>query len=140
MRFRRLQLKLSGFVWLPQEDASNGGTYTVQYTRYTGELSGCYAFALGSLEVGPCVLTRLEDVVGSGRGPNVHPESSHAPWVALGLAARARWSLASWAAVFASPSLAFATSQTTFVIDGVAAQYRVPLAALALELGCEWIL
>jgi hypothetical protein len=68
------------------------------------------------------------------------PQSQGTWWFEVGLGARAEWSVAPWAAIFVRPSVAFATSRPTFAIDGVGSLYRVPAAAVAIELGCEWIL
>jgi len=142
VRIRHVQLKLSGRLWLPPDRRANAGAYTVRYvSRYTGELSGCYGVPHGPFEIGPCLLLRLENVTASATGPEVTPASRSTQWLAVGLAVRARWSLVPWAALFARPSLAFATSRPSFVIDGVNPPIdRAPVAAVALDLGCEWIL
>jgi hypothetical protein len=140
VRVRRLQIAVSGVLWLPQDTGSGEGTYGAHYDRYTGQLSGCYGVPFGRFEVGPCLLVRLEDVTARGSGPRVAPESRPIAWLSVGAAARARWSIAPWAALFARPSVLFATSRPTFAIDGVGPLYQVPVAAVSLELGCEWIL
>jgi hypothetical protein len=63
----------------------------------------------------------------------------HTTWLALGVAARAEWSLRGWAALFLRPSLTLATSRPNFAIDGVGPVYQVPLAAVGVQIGCEWI-
>jgi hypothetical protein len=75
-----------------------------------------------------------------GAGPDVVGDSGHATWLTVGLGARAGWSLARWAAIFLRPSLTLNTSRPTFAIDGVGPLYQVPVASVAVDLGCEWIL
>jgi hypothetical protein len=139
IRVSRVQAMLTGVLWLPQESGAAGSPYVVRYVRYTGELSGCYGWPLSRLEVGPCVLMRLEDVTGSGSGPEVVGQTGNSVWVGVGMAARARWSLNSWMALFARPSVTFATSHPTFAITEVGPLYRVPIAAVAFDIGSEWI-
>jgi hypothetical protein len=141
VRVARVQLKAAAVLWRAQDRGSGDGTFGARYTRYTGELSGCYALPVGPLAVGPCVLLELEGVTVRGSGPQVTPKASQTVWLAAGVAARARWSIASWAALFVRPSVTFATSRPIFAIDGVSRPlYQVPAAAAAFELGCEWIL
>jgi hypothetical protein len=138
VRVGRLRLMLAGLLQLPQNDASTS-PYAARYRRRTGELSGCYAWPYGHLEVGPCLTTTLEDVSADGSGPEVTDGSGHVSWLTLGLAARVAWALGGWAALFLRPSLTFTTSRPTFAIDGVGPLYRVPVAALGVQMGWEWI-
>jgi hypothetical protein len=138
VRVGRVRLMLAGLLQLPQNDASTS-PYVARYHRRIGELSGCYAWPYGHLEVGPCLTTTLEDVSADGSGPEVTDGSGHVSWLTLGLAARVAWALGGWAALFLRPSLAFTTSRPTFAIDGVGPLYRVPVAALGVQMGWEWI-
>jgi hypothetical protein len=138
VRLSHLQFHAAGLLWLPQDSTS--GAYRVHYVRYTGELSGCYRVPLHPIEIGPCLFVRFEDVTAGGTGPQVVPKPGPTPRVTVGVAAQARWSIGSWAAVVARPSVAFATSRPSFSIAGVGPLYQVPLAGFALDLGCEWLL
>jgi hypothetical protein len=141
IRLYRLQLMVSGVLWLTQSgNASVASQYEGSYERRSGELSSCYSLRFGRLEVGPCVTTTLEDMTARGSGPDVVGQTGHTSWLTVGLAARAQWVALGWAALFLRPRLAFATSRPTFAIDGVGSLYRIPLAAVGIDLGCEWIL
>jgi hypothetical protein len=139
IRASRLQVMLSGLLWLSQSgfDAS---PYGATYTRRSAEVSGCYTWPRGSFDVGPCLALTLEDVTARGTGPAIVGGPGHASWLTVGLAARAAWAMRRWAAFFVRPSLAFTTSRPTFAIDGVGPVYHVPLAAVGIDIGCEWIL
>jgi hypothetical protein len=139
VRIRGLRVLLTGRLWLPQ-DSTARSVYAATYERRSGALSGCYGWALGPFDVGPCVALALEDVSASGAGPQVVGDPGHATWVTVGLGARAGWSWSRWAALFLRPSLTFNTSRPTFAIDGVGPLYQVPLATFGVDLGCEWIL
>jgi hypothetical protein len=111
------------------------------YERRTGELSGCYGWRAGPFELGPCVTLALEDIKASGKGPYVTPHSPDTFWLTVGLGARVRWSPVPWTAFFVRPTVAFSTSRPSFEIDGVGPSlYQVPLAAVGINIGCEWIL
>jgi hypothetical protein len=134
----RLLVMLSGVLWLSQSDA--GATpYAATYQRRTAGLSSCYAWQYGPFEGGPCLTMALEDVTADSSGADVVDRQGHVSWVALGLGARARWSLAAWEALFVRPTVSFTTSRPTFAIDGVGPLYKVPLAAVGVEMGSEWI-
>jgi hypothetical protein len=138
VRVGRVRLMLAGVLQLPQNDA-NISPYVARYQRRAGELSGCYAWAYGQFEVGPCLIATLEDVTAAGSGPEVTGEPGHVSWLMVGVAARAAWALGGWAALFVEPSLTFTTSRPTFAIDGVGPLYQVPIAALGVQMGWEWI-
>jgi hypothetical protein len=138
VRFSRLEVTLGGVLWLPQSSA-NANLYGATYTRRSGEVAGCYALHKGAFEAGPCLTMTVEDMTASGTGPDVVAGPGHTTWLALGVAARAEWSLRGWAALFLRPSLTFATSRPIFAIEGVGPVYQVPLAAVGAQLGCEWI-
>jgi hypothetical protein len=141
VRVRRLQLLLTGILWLPETGDLGGPSFSAKYERYTGELSGCYGLSWGSFELAPCLLARLEDVAARGTGMYVTSQHAAGQWLSVGAAAKVRWSLGPWAALFVRPSVAFATFRPTFAIDGAPpASYRIPAAAVGFDLGCEWIL
>jgi hypothetical protein len=141
LRVDRFEALLTGVLWLSQSaGAAESSPYAVSYVRRSGELSSCYAWNLGRFELGPCLTLALEDVTGRGSGPEVVGQSGHIDWMTVGLAARARWSPAHWAALFLRPGLTFNTSRPTFTIDSVGPLYHVPLASVGLDAGCEWIL
>jgi hypothetical protein len=142
LRLTHVRVMVGGALWLSQ-----GGTeqspYGADFTRRTGDLSGCYVWPLGQgahLELGPCVTMTLQNVTSSGTGPELRGGPGNATWVTAGLAARAGWSLTRWASLFLRPSLTFSTSRPTFVIDGVGPIYQVPVGAFGVEAGWEWIL
>jgi hypothetical protein len=138
VRVGRVRLILAGLLQLPQSDTSSS-PYAARYQRRTGEVSGCYAWPYGQFEVGPCLTATLENVTADGSGPEVTGGSGHVSWLTLGLAARVAWALGGWAALVLRPSLTFNTSRPTFAIDGVGALYQVPVAALGVQIGWEWI-
>jgi hypothetical protein len=138
LRVSRVRVMLAGILWLSQS-GTDATPYEATYTRRSGELSGCYVWSRGRLEAGPCLTMRLEDVTAQGAGPDVVGGPGHASWLAVGVAARAGWSLDRWVALLLRPSFTFTTSRPTFAIDGVGALYKVPLAAVGVDLGCEWI-
>ena len=138
VRVSRLEVTLGAVLWLPQSTV-NASLYGAMYTRRSGEVAGCYVLHKGAFEAGPCLTMTLEDMTASGTGPDVVAGSGHTTWVALGVAARAEWSLRGWAALFVRPSLTFATSRPIFAIESVGPVYQVPLAAVGAQVGCEWI-
>jgi hypothetical protein len=138
IRVNHLLVVLSGVVWASQDDTRATST-TAAYQRRTGELSGCYCWQYGQFEGGPCLTMTLEDVTADGSGTGVVDRQGHVSWLALGLGAQARWSLAKWAALFLRPTVSFTTSRPTFAIDGYGPLYKVPLAAVSVEVGPEWI-
>jgi hypothetical protein len=140
-RVNRFEVSLTGVLWLPQSDgAADVGPYAGRYERRSGELSSCYEWPLGKLELGPCVTVAIEDVTATGTGPNVVGRQGHIGWMTVGLAARARWSPRPWTALFIRPSVAVDTSRPTFAIDQVGSLYQTKLVAVGMDLGCEWIL
>ena len=138
VRVRRLLIMLSGVVWLSQSEAG-ASLYAATYQRRTGELSGCYSWQYGQFEGGPCLTTTFEDVTADGSGGGVVDRQGHVSWLTLGFGARAGWSLARWATLFLRPIVSFTTSRSTFAIDGVGPLYKVPLAAVGVQVGSEWI-
>ena len=138
VRVSRVRLMLAGLLQLPQSDTSMS-PYMASYQRRTGELSGCYAWPYGQFEVGPCLTARLEDVTAGGSGPEVTGGPGHVRWLSLGIAARVAWALTAWADLFLRPSVTFTTSRPTFAIDGVGPLYQLPVAALGVQIGWEWI-
>ena len=81
----------------------------------------------------------LEDVTADGSGADVVDRRGHVSWLTLGLGGRAGWSLTRWAALFLRVTASFTTSRPTFAIDGFGPLYKVPLAAIGVEIGPEWI-
>ena len=138
VRLGRVRLMLAGALHLPQSDRSIS-PYVARYQKRTGELSGCYAWPHGHIEVAPCLIAKLENVTATGAGPDVTGGPGHVSWLAMGVAARVAWALGGWAALFLRPSLTFTTSRPTFAIDGVGPLYEVPVAALGVQMGWEWI-
>ncbi len=134
----RVRLILAGALHLPQSDRSIS-PYVARYQKRTGELSGCYAWPYRTFEVGPCLIATLENVTATGTGPDVTGGPGHVSWLAMGVAARVAWTLGGWAALFLRPSLTFTTSRPKFAIDGVGPLYEVPVAALGVQMGWEWI-
>jgi hypothetical protein len=139
VRLERVRLMLSGRYWFSQSTTTQS-VYEVRYSRWSGGVSGCYAWSAGRFEVGPCAAATLENVAAQGIGPQVSGGPGRESWLALGLSVRAAWAPAGWASVFLRPSLTFNTARPTFVLEGVAPLYQVPLATVGVDLGCEWIL
>jgi hypothetical protein len=81
----------------------------------------------------------LEDVTADGSGSDVVDRQGHVSWLALGLGLRAGLSLSRLVTLFLRPTVSFTTSRPTFAIDGVGPLYKVPLAAVGVEMGSEWI-
>jgi hypothetical protein len=138
VRVRRLKIILSGVLWLPQNEAG-ASPYAATYERRTGELSGCYTWRYGPFEGGPCLTMTLEDVTADGSGGGVIDRHGHVSWLTLGLGAEAGWRVAGWATLFVRPVVSVTTSRPTFAIDGVGPLYEVPLAAVGVQIGSEWI-
>jgi len=144
-RAQKFEVLVTGRLWLPQPDPDEYGSFGATYTRASGELSGCYRWGLAGFGLSPCVNIGLEYVAARGSGPAQTPPdfgtwSAGEVWATVGLAARASWSPIRWAALFVRPSLALNTSRPTFIINEASSLYRVPLAAVGIDLGCEWIL
>jgi hypothetical protein len=137
-RVRQLRLMLSGVLWLSQDDGSKS-PYAATYQRRTGELSGCYAWQYGKLEGGPCLIMTLEDVTADSTGPNLVDSQGHVSWLTMGLGAHVGFSPARLLTLFLRPSVSLTTSRPTFAIDGYGPLYKVPLAAVGVEVGSEWI-
>jgi hypothetical protein len=138
VRVSQLLIMLSGVVWLSQNEAG-ASPYAATYQRRSGELSGCYSWRYGQFEGGPCLMTTFEDVTSDGSGGGVVDRQGHVSWLTLGFGVRASWLLARWAALFLRPTVNLTTSRPTFAIDGVGPLYKVPLAAVGLQVGSEWI-
>jgi hypothetical protein len=139
IRVSHWQVTLAGVLWETQSSTYTS-LYEASYTRRSGEVAGCYAFRKGPFEAGPCITIGLEDVSAAGSGPEIVGGPGHATWLTLGLAARAEWSPFGWAALFLQPSVTLTTSRPVFAIDSVGTLYQVPLAAVGVQIGCEWIL
>ena len=138
IRVRKLQVMLSGVMWLSQ-GAIGASPYAATYQRRTGELSGCYSWQYGHFEGGPCLMMTLEDVTADGSGTDVTDSHGHVSWLAAGLGVRAGVSPSRLVTLFLRPSASFTTSRPTFAIDGFGPLYKVPLAAVGVEMGSEWI-
>jgi hypothetical protein len=138
IRASHAEVTVGGVLWLPQSSTS-AGSYGATYARRSGELAGCYAWQRGSFEAGPCGSLTLEDVTAAGIGPFVTGAPGHATWLTVGVAARGQWWLRRWVALFLRPSLTFTTSRPTFAIESVGPVYRVPPAAVGVQIGCEWM-
>jgi hypothetical protein len=139
IRVGHVQVMLAGVLWQTQS-STYASVYGANYTRRSGEVAGCYAFRKGPFEAGPCLTMGLENVTAAGSGPEIMGGPGQATWLTVGLAARAEWSPFDWGALFLRPSLTLTTSRPTFAIDSVGALYQVPLAAVGVQIGCEWIL
>jgi hypothetical protein len=116
VRVSHLLIMLSGIVWLSQSQTGTS-PYAATYQRRTGELSGCYSWQYGQFEGGPCLMTTFEEVTADGSGGGVVDRQGHVSWL----------------------TLSFTTSRPTFAIDGVGPLYKVPLAAVGVQIGSEWI-
>jgi hypothetical protein len=138
VRVNRLRLMVGGVLWL-SEAGINAAPYGGNYERRSGQLAGCYSLVQGTVELGPCLTLTVEDVSASGSGPDVMVTQGHATWLTASIGARAGLSLGRWASLFVRPNLTFNTSRPFFAIDGVGSVYQVPLTALGVQLGCEWI-
>ena len=139
VRVGQMLIMLSGVVWLSQNEAG-ASPYAATYQRRTGELSGCYSWQYGQFEGGPCLMTTFEDVTADGSGGAVVDRQGRVSWLTLGFGARAGWTITRWAALVLRPIVSLTTSRPTFAIDGVGPVYKVPLAAVGLQVGSEWIL
>jgi hypothetical protein len=138
VRVRHLRVMLSGVMWLSQ-DQSGASPYAATYQRRTGELSGCYAWQHGKLEGGPCLIMTLEDVTADSSGTNLVDSQGHVSWLTIGLGAHVGFSAARLLTLFLRPSVSLTTSRPTFAIDGYGPLYKVPPAAVGVEVGSEWI-
>jgi hypothetical protein len=138
VRVRHLRVMLSGVMWLSQ-DQSGASPYAATYQRRTGELSGCYAWQYGKLEGGPCLIMTLEDVTADSSGTNLVDSQGHVSWLTIGLGAHVGFSAARLLTLFLRPSVSLTTSRPTFAIDGYGPLYKVPPAAVGVEVGSEWI-
>jgi hypothetical protein len=152
VRFHRFEFGIAGVLWLPQNAGSGApGGLGGHFVRRSGEVSGCYAWALHRFELAPCLRLTLDDVsargtgivpqagVVGGTGPEIVSESGNMAWLSVGASAQARWSPTRWMAVFISPGFAVATARPTFAVDGAGSVHRVPAATVGTELGWEWI-
>jgi carbohydrate-selective porin OprB len=81
----------------------------------------------------------LEDVTADSTGTDVVDRQGHVSWLALGLGVRAGVSPSRLVTLFLRPSASFTTSRPTFAIDGFGPLYKVPFAAVGVEMGSEWI-
>jgi hypothetical protein len=135
---RQLRVMLSGALWLSQDGGSQT-PYSATYQRRTGELSGCYAWQYGKFEGGPCLIMTLEDVTADSSGTNIVDSQGHVTWLTMGLGAHVGYSPARLLTLFLRPSVSLTTSRPTFAIDGFGPLYEVPLAAVGVEIGSEWI-
>jgi hypothetical protein len=136
----RFDAILAGAFWLDQSDAAaSGSPYGARYVRRSGKLSGCYAWLVDRVDIGPCLSLGLEYVTAHGTGPDVVDGPGHFAWATAGLAARARWSPTRWMALFLCPSLTVGMSRPIFAIDAFGPIFKVPTAAAGLDLGSEWI-
>jgi hypothetical protein len=134
----QLLVMLCGVMWLSQNETS-ASPYAATYQRRTGELSGCYSWQYEQFEGGPCLMIALEDVTADSSGSNVVDRQGQVSWLALGLGVRAGLSLTRLVTLFLRPAVTFTTSRPTFAIDGFGPLYKVPLAAVGVEVGSEWI-
>jgi hypothetical protein len=138
VRVRQLLVMLSGALWLSQSQTSTS-PYAATYQRRTGELSGCYSWQYEQFEGGPCLVMTLEDVTADSSGMDVMDRQGHVSWLALGLGARGGVSLTRLVTLFFRPSVSFTTSRPSFAIDGFGSLYKLPFAAVGVEIGAEWI-
>lgn len=144
-RAQGFEIRVAGRLWLPQPDPDEFGSFGATYKRASGEVSGCYGWNVARFALGPCLNIGLEYVTARGSGPAQAPPdfgtwSASAAWATVGVAAQASWSPLRRTALFIRPSLALNTSRPTFTINEASSLYRVPLAAVGIDLGCEWIL
>ena len=138
VRTSHLRVMLSGELWLSQ-GAGDASPYAATYQRRTGELSGCYAWQHGKFEGGPCLIMTLEDVTADSSGTSIVDSQGHVSWLTMGLGAHVGYAPARLLTLFLRPSVSLTTSRPTFAIDGYGPLYKVPLAAVGVEVGSEWI-
>jgi hypothetical protein len=138
VRVSQVLVMVSGVMWMNQ-NATSTSPYAATYQRRTGELSGCYSWAYGKFEGGPCVMMAFEDVTADGSGAGVTDRQGHVTWLSVGVGVRAGLSLSRSVALFVRPAVSFTTSRPTFAIDGVGPLYQVPVAAVGVGIGSEWI-
>ena len=137
-RLERVRLMLSGRYGFSQSTTTRASTRCV--SRWSGGVSGCYAWSSGRFEVGPCAAATLENVAAQGIGPQVSGGPGRESWLALGLSVRAAWAPAGWASVFLRPSLTFNTARPTSSSKASRRSIRCLSPPWAWISGCEWIL
>jgi hypothetical protein len=86
-------------------------------------LGGCYAFASGALEFGPCAGGEAGTVRASGFGVG-NPGDGKGLWLAGTGVMAARWRVAPWLGVAAQAGFAFPLARPVYYLDNVGPVYR----------------
>lgn len=141
--YRAWQATLVGTVFNSQTHSSNRvQPFQAEYLQRSLDLLGCHEHRFGSLGVGPCALVGMNRVVASGSGDRLEPRDRAAVWFSLGGGLAAHWHLHRHVSLVATTAGALATKQPEFLVEtflGPVEAHKVPLATLAVSLGCEWI-
>ncbi len=140
IRWKALRLTAKGELWQPQTAWVSG--FATRFTLQSGRADACLIQAVHGLELGPCIGAAAQRLAGEGLESEVFSSKSRtAVWFsgAGGLFASlptpgfANLRFLGAATVLVSPS------RPRFVIDQLGPVHEPALAAIRLDLGCEWI-
>jgi hypothetical protein len=104
----------------------------------SGALDGCYVFARGPFELGPCVWLEAGQVDATGRGVS-HTSTANVPWVAAGAGAFAALTLdRAWAIPLHLEGM-IPLARRDYAIQNVSsAVYRPSIVGGRLSIGVEF--
>ncbi len=139
--FENWRLLLGGTAWLRQNVGSEPfPEYGADVDRLTGMFKACHALGDLRFEVAPCLVLSVEHIWARGTGPDVMASSSQTTWVAIGVGAQGRLSLASWLSVLVGVDAQIETARPVISVEGLGDLRRLGPAALTATVGPEWIL
>jgi hypothetical protein len=142
MRYDAWRIIVAGRLSLKQSvDAPNsGGAFGAELRRMTGDVSACYGFRFGRVEVAPCAGVSLEYLNARGFGQEVTPASERAIWPAPSAGGVVHWYAFESLSLFVGITGYVEVSRPRIVIEGLGEVARLAPAAVGAAFGAEWIL
>lgn len=140
VRWKALRATVRGELWQPRADLDSG--FATRFTLRSGRADVCLIQAVHGLELGPCLGAAMQRLAGAGVGSEVFfPKAQTAVWYSGtgGVFASAPMPGFAHLRFFGAASVLVSPSRPRFVIDQLGPVHEPAVAALRLDLGCEWI-
>jgi hypothetical protein len=140
IRWKALRASAGGELWHRQTHEVTG--FATRFTLESAHVEACLIQGGTGLELGPCLGAAAQRVVGEGLGSDVFTARSRtAVWFSgtAGIFASLPTPGFTHLRFFGGASVLVSPSRPRFVIDQLGPVHEPALAALRLDLGCEWI-
>ena len=140
IRWKALRAVARGELWAPQKNEVSG--FSAHFAMQSARAEACLVQPLGGVELGPCLGSAVQRVAADGIGSWVlSPSSRTAVWFSGLAGIFASLPTPSFAPLrfFGEASVLVSPARPRFVIDQFGPIHEPPLAAIRVDLGCEWI-